>query len=396
MQLQRLTADGLRNLSEIAIDAHPRLTIFVGDNGVGKTNLLEAVHLVAALRPLKPLERSRDLLGFGRDRAVVLGEFDLDGPLPIEVVVEPKGRKATLAGKSVRDIGQVAARIGVVSFTPEDLVVIRQGPDHRRRALDRFAYGLEPAFAAAARRYDQALSRRNRVLKEAGPHVVEAYTPPLVDAAVSLYRARLAAVAQWAPPFAEAAAQISDGKLEAKMRYVSAVLDDAAALCGQDVGPELPDDALARALTDRLAKVAEGERTRRTTLAGPHLDDVAMTLRREDQHRRARHLASQGEARALVLAMKIAQVRVYTQARQTAPLLLLDDVAGELDPHRAECLFGVADEVGAQTFVTVTHIGALPAFGEACVYAIDGGRAQATQPPEAPTASTPTADTIAK
>ena len=374
MRLERLYADGLRNLDAVDITAHPRLTIFVGDNGAGKTNLLEAVHLVAALRPLKPLERAKDLVGFGRERGVARGDFDLDGPLPIEVVVESGGRKATLAGKSVRDIGQVASRIGVVSFTPEDLVVIRQGPDHRRRALDRFAYGLDPTFARAAKYYEDALSRRNRVLKDSGPQMVAAYTPPLVDAGVALLRARARALAQWEGAFSEAAAQISDGRLVAKMRYASPVLDDA--------GADATDDDIALAFAARLERVSEGERVRRTTLAGPHLDDIALTLDRDDAERRARHLASQGEARALVLAMKIAQVRVYTAARQTAPLLLLDDVAGELDPRRAACLFDVADEVGAQTFVTVTHVGALPRADDALVYAIAGGRAQAQSSPD--------------
>ena len=93
--------------------------------------------------------------------------------------------------------------------------------------------------------------------------------------------------------------------------------------------------------------------------------------------RRARRLASQGEARALVLALKIAAVQLYTEVRGDAPLMLLDDVAGELDPHRAACLFNVVDEVAAQAFVTATHEGALPALGERAVFHIKDGALEA-------------------
>ncbi|HEY4223880.1 MAG TPA: DNA replication and repair protein RecF, partial [Myxococcota bacterium] len=90
--------------------------------------------------------------------------------------------------------------------------------------------------------------------------------------------------------------------------------------------------------------------------------------------RKARFLASQGEARALVLALKLAAVRLVTEARGTGPLLLLDDVAGELDPDKAVRLFRAVDETGAQVLVTTTHAGALPAFGDARVFHVSAGR----------------------
>ncbi|HEY4222194.1 MAG TPA: AAA family ATPase, partial [Myxococcota bacterium] len=133
MRLRHVTVDGVRNLERVDIEPHARLTIFVGENGQGKTNLLEAIHLAAALRPLRALERASDLVAFGKDRGVIKADFDVDGPLDIEVVVEAKGRRATIAGKSVRDVGEVASRIGVISFLPDDAAMIRGGPELRRR-----------------------------------------------------------------------------------------------------------------------------------------------------------------------------------------------------------------------------------------------------------------------
>src|SRR3954452_4543534 len=165
MHLEHFYVDGVRNLVDIELVPHRRLTVFVGDNGQGKTNLLEAIHLCAALRPLRPVERAGDLVGFGRERGTAKARFEIDGPLPIEVVVEAKGRRASVAGKSVRDVGEVGARIGVVSFLPDDAAMIRGGPELRRRGLDRFAFSLAPSFAAIAKRFEDALERRNRVLK---------------------------------------------------------------------------------------------------------------------------------------------------------------------------------------------------------------------------------------
>jgi len=365
MRLLNLSADGFRNLVDVAFEAHPRLNVFVGDNGEGKTNLLEAVHLAASLRPLKPLERARDLVRFGEDRGVVRADFDLEGPLPIEVVLEPRGRKATLAGKAVRDISQVASRIGVVAFTPDELTLVRGSPDVRRRALDRFAFGLAPSFADVARTYERALDRRNRVLKQ---HVVDsalldAYTEPLALAGARLMKARAEALRVWQPRFAEAISDLTAGALVPALGYHSSLASEQALL-------GLDDETLRVRFVERLNSQREGERHRRTTLTGPHLDDLVISL----EERRARHLASQGEARAIVLALKLAAVRVYAETRATAPLLLLDDVAGELDPKRAAYLFAAVDEVGTQTFVTVTHLGALPFTGEGARYQIGAGR----------------------
>lgn len=364
MQLVRLFADGVRNLREVSVEPHPRLTAFVGDNGQGKTNLLEAVHLAAALRPLRPTERARELIRFDAERGVVRGRFDLDGPLDVEVHLEAKGRRALLAGKAVRDVAEVASRIGVVAFTPEDLAIVRAGPDRRRRALDQFAYGLHPSFAEVARRYEQALERRNRVLKEGRPDraLLESYTTPLVDAGVELARARARAARAWAPVFAEAAIRITDEALLAELSYTPSFLEEDVLETDAETSKER--------FAARLERQADGERLRRTTLSGPHLDDMAL----EVDDRRARRLASQGEARAIVLALKLAAVRLYAQARGTAPLLLLDDVAGELDPKKARCLFETVDEVGAQTFVTATHTGVLPTLGDATVLHIADGR----------------------
>jgi DNA replication and repair protein RecF len=389
MRLTRLSVDGFRNLHDVVLEPHPRLTVLVGDNGQGKTNLLEAIHLVSALRPLRPLEKASELVAFGRERGLVQGRFELDGPLDVEVVVEPRGRRASIGGKAVRDVAALASRLGVVSFVPEDSAIVRGSPGDRRRGLDRFAFGLLPAFSVASRRFEHALDQRNRLLKEpvVDEDALAAFTSPYVDAAVELTRLRREAVRRWAPAFSAEALAIGDEGLLATMTYRSGILADVRALeSGErgEVDEYEEDDVSAVAadelegnepvvlrdrLLERLARGRFQERRRRTTLCGPQHDDLVLLK----GGRLARFLASQGEARALVLALKLAAVRVYGQARATAPVVLLDDIAGELDRTRADRVFSAIEDTQAQCFVTTTSIETLPRLGEGSVVTIRAG-----------------------
>lgn len=365
MQLQHISVDGFRNLTDVAFDPHPRLTVFVGDNGQGKTNLLEAIHLVSALRPLRSVERVSELVGFGRERGTIHGRFELDGPLDVDVVVEARGRKATVGGKAVRDVSTLASRLGVVSFVPEDSTIIRGSPGDRRRGLDRFAFSLLPAFASASRRFEEALEQRNRLLKDpvVDHAALDAFTPPFVDAAVELTRLRRDACLRWAPVFATESEAIADGALAATLAYRSGIADDV-------IDDSVTPGQLQERLEERLRRGRDQELRRRVTLCGPQQDDLVI----DKTGRAARFLASQGEARALVLALKLACVRILTDTRGQAPLLLLDDVAGELDASRARHLLDAIDEHGAQCFVTTTSLATLPPLGPAKVVGVTGGR----------------------
>lgn len=366
MRLLRLRADGFRNLRDVTLTPHPRLTILVGDNGQGKTNLLEAIHLVSALRPLRAVERAAELVAFGRERGSIVGDFDLDGPLEVEVVVEPRGRRATVGGKAVRDVSILASRLGVVSFVPEDSAMVRGSPGDRRRGLDRFAFSLLPGFASVSRRFEDALEQRNRLLKEpvVDEGALDAFTPPFIEAAAELTRLRAEACRRWAPAFAAEAVAIGQDALAAELVYQSGIDED-----GGDDGHDATVDVAGR-LAERLRRGRAIERRKRSTLCGPQHDELLISK----AGRAARFLASQGEARALVLALKLAAVRVLRDVKDQPPLLLLDDVAGELDRERAARLLTAIDETGAQCFVTTTAVSTLPPLGDAGVFTVTAGR----------------------
>lgn len=366
MILQEIHVDGVRNLRDVTLRPHPRLTVLVGANGQGKTNLLEAIHLAAALRPLRTLERASDLVGFGKEQGLIHARFDIDGPLDVVINVEPRGRKATIGGKAVRDVAILSERLSVVSFVPDDASMIRGAPGDRRRGLDRFAFALFPQFAAASRRFEEALEQRNRLLKDVvvDDDALDAFTPPFISAAADLTRLRAEACARWAPVFAAEAHVLGGDALAATLHYHAGLVDDDVDVINRSAAD------LAAHLEDRLRRSRDIEKRKRQTLCGPQHDDVVfMKL-----GKKARFLASQGEARGLVLALKLASVRLLTQQRGQGPLLLLDDVAGELDKVRAARLLDSIDEHGAQTFVTTTDTQTLPPLGESLVIAVVGGR----------------------
>lgn len=366
--LSKISVDGFRNLERVTLEPHPRLNIFVGENGQGKTNFLEAIHMAGALRPMRKIARNRDLIHFQRDEASIQTIFQLDGPLPVDIKIEPTGRQARIAGKRVREVMDINRHLAVVSFIPEDLAMVRGSPQGRRRNLDAFAFSLDAAFARVAKTYDGLLERRNRLLKEnwIDPQVLDAYASPLIEAGAELTMARFHLLERWCAPFQKAVKMISGGQMDAELGYMSAIEENDDLLTrGSTPRIEELRDSFAR----RLKESAERELVRRNTLVGPHLDDMIFYT---GSHR-ARHFASQGEARALVLALRLSQVRIIAADRGVAPLVLLDDVAGELDPKRSECLFSLIDEVSAQTFVTVTHLEALPPHGPCSAYKMVNG-----------------------
>ena len=367
--LKTIALDGFRNLSGFSVGAHPRLNIFIGRNGQGKTNLLEAIHLAGSLRPLRKIERNQDLIAFGNEGSSIRSVFDHCGPLPVDIQIHSRGRQARIAGKRVRDILELSRDISVVAFTPEDLSMVRGSPGTRRRALDGFAFSVEPGFAPIARKYDRLLERRNKLLKEkwVDPQVLDAYTEPLIESGAHLTLARERMTQMWREPYREAIAGITDQHLKADLGYFSTianldVITENAATSSLE--------EMAERFRERLKETREKERVRRVTMVGPHLDDLIFY----SGEQRARHFASQGEARAMVLALRLSHVRIVAKARGTPPLLLLDDVAGELDPQRAEALFALIDEVNAQTFVTATHLDALPAPGDCLIYQLAAGQ----------------------
>ncbi|GEJ57696.1 DNA replication and repair protein RecF [Anaeromyxobacter diazotrophicus] len=315
--------------------------MLLGENGQGKTNLLEAVYFACTLKPLRAA-RLAELVRFGAERALVAA--DVEGPggaRRVAVEVAAGVRTASLDGKPQERLDAYFEGLAAVCFAPDDLLLVKGGPDARRRFLDRAAFNRWPAVLAEARDYVRALRARNAALRASAPEVEVSFRGPLVRTGARLLRRRLELLGELAPRVAGAYAEISGpGAPSAHLGYRAAAGVDAQ-------GDEA---ALAEQLAAALEARAGRDRERGYTSAGPHMDDLTLAL----DARGARAFASQGQQRALVLALKVAEIENLRAVLGRPPLLLLDDVSSELDPQKNRFLLDYLGRLPGQAFLTTT------------------------------------------
>lgn len=342
MQIRELALEGWRNLAPVALSPGGRLTVLYGDNGQGKSNLLEAVYYLAALRSFRT-PHAEDLIQRGSERARLRADV-LQGGLDrrLEVELGPRGRTLRLDGKVVRGVAAAFGIVRVVLFVPEDLLLPRAAPAARRRFLDLAAFNVDRGYYSEASAFQKVLKSRNALLKQGrgDPVLLDTYDEEMARTGARVVVRRRRVVAELAPRFAEHF-QCLHSNLPVSLSYRS----DAAVQAAADEGAVA--EVLRRGLADRRAL----DQRRRLTGFGPHTDDLEIGL----GGRPARSHASQGQLRSLVLALKLAELTNVTARVGDAPVLLLDDVPSELDATRRALLFSVIARLECQTLITVTE-----------------------------------------
>lgn len=336
--------ENFRSYESFQLELDEGLTILVGPNAVGKTNLLEAIRLLTAGESFRR-PRWNEVVRWGAEKSFLALEAGGDGrSLSVELDVTAEGkREFRINGKVRRRIVDFAGVLPSVVFTPDDLLLVKESADRRRGALDDLGGELSPSYTSLRMEYERALRQRNTMLRDEageGP-VFEAWTDRLVDLGVSLVEARKRLFGRLGEAMAEAYQGISR-KERLEVRYQPSWERDGI----------LGDEETAEMMRRHLVEKSREEAARRTSLSGPHRDDVLFTLDGRD----ARVFASQGQQRTIALAWKVGEVRVVEDVSGQQPLLLLDDVMSELDEIRRHAL---ADFVGrtTQTIVTTTNLG---------------------------------------
>jgi DNA replication and repair protein RecF len=308
----------------------------VGPNGVGKTNLLESLHV--GTQGFSPRTRTdAQLIRFGAPAArIALRGHRGEVGLEIEVGLEAgAGKRAKLNGAALRAAEQLRAETATLVFTPDRLGIVKGAPAARRAYFDRALGRLTPARAALPAEYGAAVAQRNAGLRRVAAGVsprdaLAPWTDRVASLGAELVEARGQVLALLAEPFAERAGEL--GLAGVTLEYEG----------------EPPSD---RALEERLDRDLE----RGATSLGPHLDDVVIAA----GGRPLRSFGSQGEQRLAVLALLLAEAEVIRERRGVPPLLLLDDVLSELDPGRRRALAARVADAG-QALVTATDAAMLP------------------------------------
>ncbi len=390
MTLESLTVADFRNfpsdntsLGPTKLELGPRFTILHGHNGAGKTNLLEALYFVSTLRSFRGADLKTMLRhGCEHARIEVVGldhQLNLPNRLEVRIDTGPRStrRTASLNGKIVRSAAEFYGSISAILFTPEDLAVLRGSPGGRRRFIDRVVFAREKSHITDVQDYEKVLRSRNRVLKnESGLGVVdrtrmiEAYDQGLAKTGARIWGRRVRNIEALQRPFFQAFEQIHGTGLRVELQYKTKLENSAGSTSSQPLSPASSispplstatsqdftrEQTLLRALREHRLR----DEARRSTSIGPHLDDLQVML----DGAPAGDFASQGQARALILAFKIAELRTAHEATGVPPLLLLDDVSSELDPRRNIQLFETLSAEVGQCVLTTTapHFIKLPA-----------------------------------
>jgi DNA replication and repair protein RecF len=330
-----LSVRNVRNLERVDLEAGPRFNVIAGDNGQGKTNLIEAVYLLATSKSFR-VARPGDVLRIGEAVGSVRGTVVDDGEQRVQSVgLEPRSRVAVVDGKRAASLLAYALRSPAVVFHPGEMSLSMGGGTERRRLLDRVGLYLQPEGTGALVDCTRALRSRQRALQMRGPGAsdLDQWEEILVRNALEVmaHRRRAAVAVREAARVAFEQIAGEGGGLE--VEYAPGAPED---------GEKFRDGLRANRVRD--------ERRGAATL-GPHRDDLVLTL----GGRVARGIASQGQHRAIVLALKASEVEVISGARGTRPVLLLDDVSSELDRRRTAALFAFLQRHEGQVFLTTTR-----------------------------------------
>jgi DNA replication and repair protein RecF len=341
MHLRRLWLADFRNYTTADITPAPDgLTVVRGDNGEGKTNLLEAVGFLATLSSFRGVPNEALVRG-GADRAIVRAEAAREGrELLLEVEIPTTGRvRAQVNRQPLRRAAELLGALRTSVFSPDDLVLVKGGPADRRRYLDELLVAVHPRNEAVRGDVEKILRQRNTLLKQCGGRLdaaaaatLDVWDAQLARAGETLAAAREDLVAQLQPELAKAYDQLAGGPADVGAAYTRSWRDSL-------------EDALIASRTDDVR--------RGVTLVGPHRDELTLAIGGLP----ARTHASQGEQRSLTLALRLAGHRAVAEAAGSPPVLLLDDVFSELDPDRSDAL--LAHLPAGQALLTTA--GALPA-----------------------------------
>jgi DNA replication and repair protein RecF len=353
VQLTRLALSNFRNYAQLDLDPAPGLNVFIGANAQGKSNLLEAIAMLGTGKSFRT-SRDIDLVRDGLELSVVGGDAQIRaGIIHLGCTIARSGNRTrktyTINGQGVR-YARFLGSIRVVTFVPADLQLVAGAPALRRALINIALAQDDRRYYHELARYGKALQQKNAMLRGTvaiDDELLAVYNNTLVETGTSLMLAREHFVRELAREAERIHAQWTHGAEKLVVSYAPSIKFEAPTA-----------EAVAGAFEARLLEVAESERARKASVAGPHRDDLTLEL----DGRSLAAYGSQGQGRTAVLALKVAEYTVMRDRSGEAPLLLLDDVLSELDAERAAAfLEGVgalrqAQDDRTQVFITATHL----------------------------------------
>lgn len=345
MELRQLQLENFRNYTRLDLNFPKSLNIFLGENAQGKTNILEAIYVLAMSKSHRT-HNEKELILFNQEFARITGLVQKkNSQLPLEIILSKKGRKTKVNHLEQKKLSDYIGYLNVILFAPEDLSLVKGSPAVRRRFLDMELGQISPLYLYELVRYNKLLKQRNAYLKlmaeKKGDELfLDVLTEEFVKSGVKVILQRINFIKKlekWAQALHQ---KITHQKEVLTLRYKNSFSYEA-----------FTKEALEKDFLAELTRKRAQELFRKTTLVGPHRDDLLFFINEMD----LQSFGSQGQQRSAALSVKLAEIDLIGEEVGEYPILLLDDVMSELDDSRQLHLLE-AIEGKVQTFLTTTTL----------------------------------------
>ena len=348
MYLKHFIAQNYRNLEQLDVDFDPNVNIFIGQNAQGKTNLLEAIYFLALTRSHRT-SSDKELIAFGKDFANISGHvYKSQVDVSLRVLLSKKGKKVWINRVEQAKLSKYVGQLNAILFSPEDLDLIKGAPSLRRRFMDQEFGQINAEYLYFAGKYKQVLQQKNNYLKQLASGAahdtlfLDVLSDQLAGVAAEVIVRRFKFL-KFLDHYAQNAyTSISSSNEKLKINYRPSV---------RDITEDDDVEIVYQKLLASFQKNKQMELLKKTTLSGPHRDDIEFELDGKDAHL----YGSQGQQRTIALSVKLAEIQLVHHLTSEYPLLLLDDVMSELDHSRQSALLNYIHGK-TQTFITTTDL----------------------------------------
>ena len=340
MYFKEIRMTNFRNYEQELVDFHSEINLITGKNAQGKTNLLEALYIMSLGKSFRT-NKDSEMIGFGKDFCrVKCTFFKNDREHAIEIEISREGKKITVNGVSISKHIQLLENIYIVVFSPEDLKIVKDEPEKRRRFLDRELCQIKPVYYKTLSAYKKVLKQRNALLKnkDVKRNMLEVWDESLAKYGSKLIIERDHFIKKINITSDEIHREITNGREKLQVSYES------------NTGIFENERDIEVHFLDRLKEKAENDIYRQTTGCGPHKDDLKVVIDGVD----IRRFGSQGQQRTAALSLKLAELAMIKEETGEDAVLLMDDVLSELDFERQRYLIKTLSN--RQTFITCADL----------------------------------------
>lgn len=357
MYIKSIKLKNFRNYRELQADFSSKVNFLLGQNAQGKTNLLESIYITSMGKSFRT-NRDSEMISFGKDfssvSAEIVREDDIEGS--VEIVIDKSGKKSVkIDGVKIKKASQLLENVYIVIFSPEDLKIVKDEPEKRRKFIDRELCQIKPAYYESLSNYKKVLLQRNAYLKEeiVDPSVLDIWDMQLSEYGLRVMKHRAEFIKKLDFISSVIHKKITDGREKLQLKYA-------------------PNIDFKDNIYEILKKSCDNDLRQRTTTRGPHKDDMELFINGIN----VRNFGSQGQQRTCALSLKLAEINIIEEETGEKPVLLLDDVMSELDSMRQKFLIKSLDNI--QLFITTTELpeSMMAEFPEKNIFFVENGKLQ--------------------